>query len=167
MNIEEKIEYLRKKYPTFGKKVLYDVDHRGNEFCEIIYPNENNDMMPITVAVSDEGCLISVGKFSNVTGDYPISHEQAASAIDDIVSDKIIFVAGYDTDSEDETGSRAPFMTEIFAITGDVDDESDELEKFIARISTPVTGFKRKLTRLKGRFIITSFSGKDTKTIER
>ena len=166
MKIEEKIEYLRKKHPAFGKKVLYDTDNRGNDFCEIIYPNENNDMMPITVAVSDAGCLISVGKFSNVTGDYPISHEQAASAIDDIISDKIVFVAGYGEETE-ETVSPAPFMTEIFALTGDVDDESEELEKFIAKISTPVTGFKRKLTRLKGRFIITNFSGSDTKTIER
>ena len=166
MKIEEKIEFLRKKHPTFGKKVLHDVDNRGNEFCEIVYPNPDNDMMPITVAVSDEGCLISVGKFSNVTGDYPISHEQAASAIDDIISDKIVFVAGYGEETE-ETISPAPFMTEIFAVTGDVDDESEELEKFIAKISTPVTGFKRKLTKLKGRFVFTSFSGSYSKTIER
>lgn len=166
MKIEERIEYLRKKHPAFGKKVLYDTDNKGNDFCEIIYPNEKNDMMPITVAVSDEGCLVSVGKFSNVTGDYPISHEQAASAIDDIISDKIVFVAGYGEENEEDF-SPAPFMTEIFAITGDVDDESLELEKFIAKISTPVSGFKRKLTRLKGRFIITDFSGSNTKTIDR
>ena len=166
MNIEEKIEFLRKKHPAFGKKVLYDTDNKGNDFCEIIYPNEKNDMMPITVAVSDEGCLISVGKFSNVTGDYPINHEQAASAIDDIIADKIVFVAGYGEESE-ETVSPAPFMTEIYAVTGDVDDESAELEKFIAKISTPVSGFKRKLTRLKGRFVITNFSGSENKTITR
>ena len=166
MKIEEKIEYLRKKYPTFGKKVLYDVDNKGNEFCEIVYPNPNNDMMPITVAVSDEGCLVSVGKFSNVTGDYPISHEQAASAIEDIISDKIVFVAGYGEENE-EMISPAPFMTEIFAVTGDVDDERHELEKFIAKISTPVTGFKRKLTHLKGRFVITNFSGSENKEIIR
>ncbi len=166
MNIEEKIEYLRKKYPAFGKKVIYDVDNRGNEFCEIIYPNENNDMMPITVAVSDEGCLISVGKFSNVTGDYAISHEQAASAIGDIIADKIIFVAGYGEESDDAV-SPAPFMTEIFAVTGDVDDESAELEKFIAKISTPVTGFKRKFTQLKGRFVISNFSGSEKREIIR
>lgn len=166
MKIEERIEYLRKKHPAFGKKVLYDTDNKGNDFCEIIYPNEKNDMMPITVAVSDEGCLVSVGKFSNVTGDYPISHEQAASAIDDIISDKIVFVAGYGEENEEDF-SPAPFMTEIYAITGDVDDESLELEKFIAKISTPVSGFKRKLTRLKGRFIITDFSGSNTKTIDR
>ena len=166
MKIEEKIEYLRKKFPEFGKKVLYDVDNKGNEFCEIIYPNKNNEMMPITVAVSDEGCIISVGKFSNVTGDYPIDHEKAAFAIDDIISDKIIFVAGYN-DENDETGSSAPYMTEIFAITGDIDDESEELERFIAKISTPVKGFKRKMTKLKGRFVITDFSGSNERTIER
>ena len=95
MNIEEKIDYLRRRHPPFGRKVMYDVDNRGNEFCEIIYPNEKNPMMPVAVSISEEGCLVSVGQFSNVTGNYPISHEQAADAIDDIISDRIIFVLGF------------------------------------------------------------------------
>lgn len=166
MKIEEKIEYLRRRHPAFGRKVINDVDNKGNEFCEIIYPNKSQEMMPITVSVSDAGCLISVGKIPNVTGDYPITHEQAASAIDDIISDRIVFVLGYDDDADD-IGSGAPFLTEIYPITGDEDDMSDDLEKFIQKISTPVTGFKRKLTKLKGRFVITNFSGSENKTIVR
>ena len=165
MNIEEKIEFLRKRHPAFGRKVLYDVDNRGHEFCEMIYPNENNPMMPITISVDEKGCLISVGQISNVTGDRPISVEQAASAIDDIVNDKIIFVLGY-ADGID-IGSGAPFMTEIFAVTGEEDDMSEELEDLITKISTPVKGLRRKLTRLKGRFIITDFSGKGRREIVR
>ena len=87
MNIEEKIEFLRKRHPAFGRRVLYDIDNKGNEFCEIIYPNEKNPMMPIAVSVNEEGCLISVGQISNVTGRHPITVEQAASAIDDIVNE--------------------------------------------------------------------------------
>ena len=165
MKIEEKIEYLRRRHPGFAKRVLHDVDNKGNEFSEIIYPNEKQEMMPITVSVSDEGCLISVGKISNVTGDYPIGHEQAASAIDDIINDRIVFVLGYS--EEDDTMTGAPFMSEIFPVTGDVDDNSAELERFIQKISTPVTGFKRKLTKLKGRFLITTFSGSENKIIVR
>ena len=157
MNIEEKIEFLRRRHPAFGRKVLYDVDNRGHEFCEMIYPNEQNPSMPITVSVDEKGCLISVGQISNVTGDHRISPEQAASAIDDIVNDKIIFVLGY-ADGID-IGSGAPFMTEIFAVTGEEDDMSEALEDFIAKISVPIKGLKRKLTRLKGRFVITDFSG--------
>ena len=165
MKIEEKIDYLRRRHPGFAKRVLHDVDNRGNEFSEIIYPNEKHEMMPITVSVSEEGCLISVGKIANVTGDYPISHEQAASAIDDIINDRIVFVLGYAED--DDTLSGAPFMSEIFPITGDVDDSRAELEAFIKKISTPVTGLKRKLTKLKGRFLITNFSGSENKIIVR
>ncbi len=164
MNIDEKIEFLRKNHPKFSRRVMHDVDDKGNEFCEIIYPNESNPMMPIAVSVSDEGCLISVGKFSNVTGDYPITVEQACSAIDDVINDRIVFVLGYE-DIEDEGG--APFMTELFPLTGGEDDERDELEKFIAKISTPVKGLKRKLTRLKGRFLILNFSGSENRTITR
>ena len=165
MNIEEKIEFLRKRHPAFGRKVLYDVDNRGHEFCEMIYPNESNPMMPVTVSVDEKGCLISVGQISNVTGDRQISVEQAASAIDDVVNDRIIFVLGYADDVD--VGSGAPFMTEIFAITGEEDDMSEELEDLITRISTPVKGLRRKLTRLKGRFIITDFSGKSKREITR
>ncbi|MBQ8409818.1 MAG: hypothetical protein IJY39_13240 [Clostridia bacterium] len=165
MNIEEKIEYLRKCHPAFGRKVLYDVDSRGNEFCELIYPNEKQPMMPIALSVSDEGCLISVGQISNVTGDRPITPEQAANAIDDIIHDKIVFVLGFA--EEDDIGSGAPFMTEIFALTDREDDMRAEFERFIAKISTPVTGWKRKLTKLKGRFTITNFSGSLDRVIIR
>ena len=58
-------------------------------------------------------------------------------------------------------------MSEIFPITGDVDDSRAELEAFIKKISTPVTGLKRKLTKLKGRFLITNFSGSENKIIIR
>ena len=164
MNIEEKIEFLRKKHPKFERRVMWDVDNRGNEFAEIIYPNQNDPMTPIAVAVSDEGCLISVGKVANVTGDYPITVEQAVEAIDDIISDRIVFVSGY---KDGEDGEGAPFMTELFPITGDVDDKSEELEELIAKISTPVKGLKRKFTRLKGRFVIFNFSGSENKVIIR
>ena len=164
MNIEEKIEFLRKKHPKFSRRTMWDTDHNGNEFCEIIYPNDSNPLMPITAAVNNEGCLISVGKISHVTGDYPITVEQAAEAIDDIISDRIIFVLGY-ADGNDCEG--APFMTDIYPITGGEDDKSEELQQLISKISTPVTGFKRKMTRLKGRFLIFNFSGSENRVITR
>ena len=165
MNIEEKIEFLRRRHPAFGKKVLYDVDSKGNEFAEMIYPNENNPSMPITLSVSEDGCLVSVGQISNVTGNRPITAEQAASAIDDVINDRIVFVLGYKDD--DDIGSGAPYLTDIYPVTCDVDDRQDELEAFIAKISVPVSGFWRKLTKLKGRFIITDFSGSFSKIINR
>ena len=165
MNIEDKIEFLRRRHPVFSQKAIWDTDNRGNEFAEIVYPNEKNPSMPITVSVNDDGCLISVGQFSHVTGNRPITHEQAAAAIDDIVCDRIVFALGY-KDGEC-IGLGAPFMTELFPLTGGEDDERDELEKFIAKISTPVKGLKRKLTRLKGRFVILNFSGSENRTITR
>ena len=165
MKIEEALDYLRRRHPPFGFKVMYDEDNKGNEFCEIIYPNKNIPTMPIAVSVSEAGCLVSVGQFSNVTGDYPISPEQAADAIDDIVSDKIVFVLGFSDDKD--IGSGAPFYTRLFALTGAEDDMQTEFDSFVSKISTPVTGFKRKLTRLKGRFVISNFSGSVRRTVNR
>lgn len=165
MNIEEKIEFLRKKHPAFGRKVLYDVDRKGNEFCEMIYPNEKNPSMPVTVCISEDGCLISVGQISNITGSHPITVEQTASAISDVINDRIVFVLGYNDD--DDIGSGSPFLTDIYPVTDDIDDQSAELEAFIKKISTPVKGFKRKFTRLKGRFVIFNFSGSISHTITR
>ncbi len=165
MNIEEKIEYLRRALPAFDKKVMYDVDNRGNEFCEIIYPNEKQPSMPIAVSVSDEGCLISVGQIADVVGSSPITVDQAISAIGDIISDKIIFVLGFA--DGDDIGFGAPFYTQIFPITDDVDDMSEELERFIKKLETPLTKWKRKFTVLKGRFVITNFSGSESRIIVR
>ena len=165
MTLDEKILYLQKAHAPFGKKVIRDVDARGNDFCELIYPNEKNPRFPITLSVSDDGCIISVGQIPNVTGKAPITVEQASDAIDDIISDKIIFVLGYH--GEDDVGEGKPYLTEIFALTGNDDDMQEDYDRFIEKISTPIKGLKRKLTRLKGRFIITNFSGSIDQTIER
>ena len=165
MTLEEKISCLQKAHTPFGKRVIYDTDEKGNDFCELVYPNEKNPRFPITVSVSDNGCLVSVGQISNVTGRSPIEIDQAIEAIEDIVNDKIILVLGYH--GEDDIGDGKPYLTEIFALTGGEDDMSDEYNEFIEKISTPIKGLARKLTRLKGRFIITNFSGSIDKTIER
>jgi hypothetical protein len=165
MTLDEKILYLQKAHAPFGKRVIRDVDSHGNDFCELIYPNEKNPRFPITLSVSDDGCIISVGQIPNVTGKVPITVEQASDAIDDIISDKIIFVLGYH--GEDDVGEGKPYLTEIFALTGNDDDMQEDYDRFIEKISTPIKGLKRKLTRLKGRFIITNFSGSIDQTIER
>ena len=157
MNIEEMLDMLRRRYPAFGRKVIYDKDHKGREFAEIVYPNEKNPSMPITVSVSDDGCLISAGQISHVTGERPISIPEAISAIDDIINDRIVFVLGYEDKKDSISG--APFLTELFALTGDENDERGELDEFIAKLRTPVKGLRRYFASLKGRFVVTNFSG--------
>ena len=165
MNLEEKISYIQKLFPSFDKKVIYDVDKSGNEFCEIIMPNRALENMPIAVNISERGCILSVGQFQNITGDEPISERLVIDAINDVINDKIIFVLAW-RDKED-IGMGKPYLTQIFALTGEEDDMSEEYEKFIKKISTPLSPLRRKLTRLKGRFVITSFSGDINRTIIR
>ncbi len=165
MTIDEQISYLRSIYKGFSKHVLYDTDNKGNEFCELIYPNEKHPDMPLAVAIYEEGCLISVGKVSNVTGDYPIPCRAAASAIQDILEDRIVFVLGYR--EEDDTFSEAPFFSEFFVLTGKEDDTSAVFDKLIAKLETPVSGFRRKLTKLKGRFLVINFSGSEHRIMIR
>ena len=165
MNLEEKISYIQKLFPTFDKKVIYDVDKSGNEFCEIIMTDRALEGMPIALNISELGCILSVGQFHNITGDKPIPVSFAIDAINDVINDKIIFVLAW-RDNED-IGMGKPYLTQIFALTGDKDDMSEEYENFIEKISTPLSPFRRKLTRLKGRFVIASFSGAINKTIIR
>ena len=58
-----------------------------------------------------------------------------------------------------------PTLTEEMKVF--IEGERAELERFVAKISTPVMGWKRKLTRLKGRFVFMNFSGTEQKTIHR
>ena len=44
---------------------------------------------------------------------------------------------------------------------------SEDYEKFIAQISTPIKKILRPITALKGRFVIFNFSGSVNKTVER
>lgn len=165
MNFEEKIAYVQKIYPSFSKKILYDVDKFGNDFCEMIMPNPNIENMPIALNVSEKGFIISVGQFENITGDKPIPMEAAIEAIGDVIDDKIVFALGYRDD--EDVGIGKPFYKQIFALTGGDEDMSEEYEYFLNKISSKVSGFRRKLTKLKGKFIITSFSGSTSKTIFR
>ena len=36
MKIEEALDYLRRRHPPFGFKVMYDEDNKGNEFCDYV-----------------------------------------------------------------------------------------------------------------------------------
>ncbi len=165
MTINESIEYLQRQYPAFDRRVFRDTDKNGCEFCEMIMPNKALPSLPLTLHITDEGCSISAGQLENVTGCDKMTACEASAAIADIISDKIIFVLGYR--DEDDLGFGKPFLTEIYALTGGDDDMSREYERFIEKISTPLTGFSRLFTSLKGRFLIMNFSGSLNKTITR
>ena len=157
MTVEEKVRYITQRYPDFAKKTIRDEDSRGNVFYDMIIENEKNPSMPLTLSVSDEGCTISVGIIGNITGGKPISHEVALSAVDDVISGKILFVTGYR--GKDTYGVDTPFMTQIFALTGREDDMTEEYESFKSTLSKPLSKFERLFTSLKGKFIITDYFG--------
>ena len=165
MTVEQTVEYLRAARRDFDPKVIYDTDRRGREFCELVIRNQNQPSFPVTVSVTEDGCAISVGQIENVTDCDTMSPDQTLAAIDDIVSDRIIFVLAYR--DNDDIGFGTPFFSRIFAITGRNDDMSDEFEKFVDKLSRPLSPFARKFTAMKGRFIITSFSGSINQTITR
>lgn len=165
MTVAQNVEYLLSHNKKFDSNVLYDKDKYGREFCEAIIPNTSQPSFPITVTVSEEGCSLSVGQFENVTGSSRMTPEQALSAIDDIMADKIIFVLAYKDDGD--IGFGAPYFSRVFALTGSDDDMSDDYNAFIAKISKPINKHLRFLTALKGRFFIFNFSGSLRKNITR
>ena len=157
MTLEEKVRYITSKHPDFAKRTIRDEDAHGNVFYDMILENEKNPSMPLTLSVSEDGCILSVGIIGNVTGGKPISHEIALSAIDDIISGKVFFVMGYS--GKDTYGVDKPHMTQIFALTGREDDMAEEYESFKEKLSKPLTRLGRVFTKLKGKFIITDYSG--------
>ena len=165
MKIEEQISYIQRAIPQFDRQVIYDTDSRGNEFCEMILPNAALPNFPVTVTLTERGCSISVGQIENVTSSTTMSPEATCAAIRDIMDGKIIFVLAYR--DGDDTGFGAPYMTRIFAITGKGDDMQDEYDAFIKKISTPLSKFGRKISSLKGRFVIFNFTATVQKEIYR
>ena len=165
MTVEEKVRYISEKCPALSKKVNRDEDARGNIFFDMIAENEKNPSMPLTLSVSEDGCTLSVGPIGNITGGKPISHEVALTAIDDVFSGKVIFVMGYR--GKDTYGLETPFMTQIFALTGREDDMTKEYEVFKAKLSKPPSKFGRMFSSLRGRFVITDYSGDLTLEITR
>lgn len=165
MKIEEQIAYIQRKFPAFDRQVIYDTDNRGNDFCEMIMPNEKQPSVPLTVIVTERGCSVSVGQLCDVTYNDAMSPEAVCCAISDIVSDKIVFVLAYR--EGDDTGFGAPFYSRVFALTGKDDDMSEDYEKFVARISKPLSKLSRIFTAMKGRFVIFNFSGTLMREITR
>ena len=165
MTAEQTSEYLLSHSRRFERDVIHDVDRHGDSFCELIIKNDSNPSYPITVTVTDDGCSLSVGNFSNVTGNKKMSPDQTLGAIEDIIEDKIIFVLGYHGD--DDIGFGSPFFSRIFALTGADDDMEDDYNEFIQTISSPINKKLRFFYSLKGRFLIFNYSGSLNKTIIR
>ncbi len=165
MTAKQISEYLLSHSRRFERDAIYDTDKRGEEFCELIIKNETNPSYPITVTVTDGGCSLSVGNFSNVTDSKRMTPDQTLSAIEDIIEDKIIFALGYR--ENDDIGFGSPFFSRIFALTGGEDDMGKEYDEFVKTISTPINKKLRFLYSMKGRFLIFNFSGSLQKTIIR
>ena len=165
MTVEEKVRYITARFPDFAKRTIRDENARGEEFFDMVLENSGNPSLPLTVSVNDGGCCVSVGPIANITGKRPISVDATISAIEDVISDKIIFVMGYK--GKDTYGVETPFVTQIFAITGREDDMTEEYEMFKENISRPLSKFARIFTFLKGKFIITNYSGNLSLEISR
>ena len=165
MKPEEFATALQRKFSSFGGKIIYDQTERGEDFCELVYQNKCQPDKPITVTVYDDGALVSFGSMQNITGDRKISLDAAIQAINDIISDKIIFIFCYENSEKKDDGRLHDSY--VFALTGDGSDMSREYEKFIASIKKPLGKIGRLFTPLKGIFAVTNFSGSVCFEIER
>ncbi len=156
MKTEEYAGILQKGFPPFGKKIINDITPKGEEFCEIIYKNPHSDAHPLTVTVYEDGAYISFGNMQKVTGEGRLDVEQMCCAIEDIISDKVMFVFCY-ADEEKKDDKRLS-DSYVFALTGD-DDMSSEYDEFIRKIKTPLNKFSRMFSPIKGIFNVRNFSG--------
>lgn len=156
MDLQESVRLIVKNFPSSDKHTIYDTDSKGKEFCEITIPNSNDENMPITVTINESGCKVSCGYISDITGDKEIGIDNAISAINDIIEDKIILCAGFKT--EDDVEFCQAYFTRIFAITGREDDMSDEYDGFLATLQKPLNPVTSIFAFYKGIFIIRNYS---------
>lgn len=165
MTIDESMLYIQKKYPKLECRISRDVNAKEEEFCEMVFSNEANPGFPITVTVFDDGCTLSVGRIENIIGDARTNAENIVLAMEDVISDRIIFVVGFaDRDKFEDNKSN---YSRVFAVTGREDDMSREYERFIGTLNKPLSKAARLFAQLKGIFVICNYSGKINMTVSR
>ncbi len=166
MTIEDTLGYIRKIYPDMSKKVTYDIDKHGEDFCEVTIPNEKFPSLILTVTVSGKGCMLSCGRMLNITGEHEISAEAVCSAIDDVMCDRVVFVTKYASEAHRDDGRACE--RDMFILSGREDDEAKDLERLIKKLETPVKSkLEEKLGSKCGLYEIMSFSGKYNRVIDR
>lgn len=166
MTIEDSIAYLRRQFPAISKKVTYDVDKKGRDFCELVLPNENNENMPVTITVNADGCRISAGRMMHISGEREMSTEEAVYAVNDIINDRIVFVFKYK--NEEDFSDRHACDSRFFALTGRDDDMSEEFDGFVKSLEKPTKNkIQRFFSQNIGIFEFSSFGGKFDRIIRR
>lgn len=156
---------LQKRFAGFGKRIIYDVTARGEDFCEMVYSNTALPSFPLTVTVYSDGTLLSFGNAENITSDVRLDTDETIAAIDDIINDRMIFVLRYANQQKREDGKIAD--AQIFLVTGEDGDMSEEYKKYIARLQKKPSCLGRLLTTRRGIFRVLSFSGKTNIEIQR
>ncbi len=157
MKPEEFASALQRKFSAFGNKTIYDKTPKGEDFCELVYPNKNQLAYPLTVTVFEDGALLSFGSLEDITGGKRLSLDETLQATQDIVGDKIVFTLCYENTEKQSDGKISD--RRIFALTGDADDMQSEYDKFIEQLKKPIGRWPRFLTPLKGIFVFVNFSG--------
>ena len=165
MIISDFVSLLQKNYPNFGNKVIYDQTAKGEDFCELVYPNEHQPAYLLTVTVFEDGALISFGNLENITGGRHLSIEETMQALDDVIEDRIIFTLCYENREKQSDGKISD--RRVFVLTGDMDDQRKEYDNFIEQLRKPIGRFPRFLVPLKGVFVFLNFTGSVNFEIER
>lgn len=161
MSIQEYISALQKRFPEMGKKVRYDKTEHGEEFCELVYPNPSDENFPLTFTVFEDGGRISFSDIEKVTGEGKLSPEQIICAAEDIISDSVMFVFCYENpDKKENHRLRDSYVFPL-------GEDSENYSKFIEKIKTPLMGFLRIFTPLKGVFVVRNFSGSENFEVTR
>lgn len=156
---EEGVALLVRRYPALAAHMRYDTDARGNAFCELTLPNPQNPAEPLTVQVTEDGCLLSFGAVEEVTGNAPIPAERMADAMADILSDRVVFLSVYQ--NEDAMLARKASLCRVYR----ADDPA--LDALTARLSAPPRLFDRLFSPYRGLVTLTTFSGAGNRVFHR
>lgn len=140
-------------------RVVNDTTDKGVPVMEFILPHPTEPRFSVSLQADErkgavEVCTLWFGQ-AEVTGALPAADAEAA--IEEIISDRIVAVIRYKNREAYENHRKSREW--LFQITDDADSDEAELNRFLARLSSPATFADRLGGTYVGVFEVIRWSG--------
>ena len=163
---DEFISLLTRAFSAHAPRAVSDTDPKGAPVLEWMLPNPHNPRFSLSLQVKGGNAYVDTCSlwFGQVEISGHMDADTAASAIDEIISDRVIAILRYKNRDAYENHRPSPRKW-LYQLTDDEDDESAELEVMKARLRTCPTLGEKISGKLLGVFEVYSWSAEEV--IER
>ena len=160
--IDEFATLLTRTFAQHHPRVIKDVNDKGIPVTEFMIPNPHLPRFAVSLQFHADGGYVDTCSlwFGQIEISGHMDADTAASAIEEIMSDKVVAILRYKNQDAYDDHRPSPRKW-LYQITDDEDDESAELEAIKARLhSTPTLGEKIS-GKLLGVFEVFSWTSQE------